>query len=82
MKSMVGSIGHGVKTDWSIDMAIKAAEAWVSSDGRTVAVKTNKGGYNYYVSDALVVNRKPLCNHQFIQMKITELNLEIIEAKK
>lgn len=62
-------------------MAINAAEAWVSADGSVVAIKKKNGGYNYYVSGYMRINREELQGNPYILNRITQLNLEIMEAK-
>jgi len=63
-------------------MTIRINEGWMSSNGAVLAVKKKNGGYVYFVSGYLMVNRQNLQDHPLVAREISSLNLEIMEAKK
>lgn len=64
-------------------MAIKCAEAY--TNGNVVAVKTNSGGYNYYIAVETKVGfggrMDRLDSFPAVNSEISKLTLEILDLK-
>lgn len=54
----------------------------MSSNGLVVAIKKKDGGYVYYTTAELMLGKRALQDNPLIAREISQLNLEIMDAKR